>query len=75
MFNWLGLSVAAVRADDRQGTRSVRRAKFDADVTYVTGQELAFTYLYDNSASCRSPGEQVGFSGCGSLWSPHHSRV
>lgn len=65
MFSWLGLSVAAVTADDRRGGGSgARRDKYAADITYVTGQELAFTYLFDNSDTCRSPAEQVRASCC-----------
>lgn len=60
VFSWLGLSVAAVTTEDRQGGGTGgRREKFGADITYVTGQELAFTYLFDNSDTCRSPKEQV----------------
>ncbi len=59
VFNWLGLSCAAVGAQHRGLARKHQRATFDADITYVTGQELAFTYLFDNSSTCCSPEEQV----------------
>ena len=60
MFSWLGLSVAAVTDEDRRhGGTAVRREKFGADITYVTGQELAFTWMFDNSSTCRKPDQQV----------------
>jgi preprotein translocase subunit SecA len=60
VFTWLGLSVAAVTTDDRRGGGTAsRREKFAADITYITGQELAFTYLFDNSDACRRPDQQV----------------
>ncbi|EFJ41837.1 hypothetical protein VOLCADRAFT_98099 [Volvox carteri f. nagariensis] len=47
LYRFLGLTCAAV-----QSTSSVAaaRAAFAADVTYVTGQELGFSYLRDNTA-------------------------
>lgn len=60
VFSWLGLSVAAVTDEDRRhGGTAVRREKFGADITYVTGQELAFTWMFDNSSTCRKPDQQV----------------
>jgi SecA DEAD-like domain len=60
VFSWLGLSVAAVTTEDRRfGDVAVRREKFGADITYVTGQELAFTWMFDNTSSCRKPDQQV----------------
>lgn len=59
VFNWLGLSCAAVGVQHRSLARKHQRATFDADITYVTGQELAFTYLFDSSSVCCSPEEQV----------------
>ena len=47
VYRFLGLSCAAVHAD--MGPAEARAA-FAADVTYVTGQELGFTYLKDNTA-------------------------
>jgi preprotein translocase subunit SecA len=35
-----------------------QRAAFAADITYVTGQELGFAYLRDNTAM--SPSQLVG---------------
>ncbi|GLI70720.1 hypothetical protein VaNZ11_015744 [Volvox africanus] len=47
LYRFLGLTCAAV-----QSTSSVvaARAAFSADVTYVTGQELGFSFLRDNTA-------------------------
>ncbi|GIL60073.1 hypothetical protein Vafri_14736 [Volvox africanus] len=47
LYRFLGLTCAAV-----QSTSSVvaARAAFTADVTYVTGQELGFSFLRDNTA-------------------------
>lgn len=60
VFSWLGLSVAAVTTEDRRfGDVAVRQEKFGADITYVTGQELAFTWMFDNTSSCRKPDQQV----------------
>jgi preprotein translocase subunit SecA len=60
VFSWLGLSVAAVTTEDRRfGDVAVRREKFGADITYVTGQVLAFTWMFDNTSSCRKPDQQV----------------
>ena len=60
MFSWLGLSVAAVTVEDRlSGGVPVRRERFAADITYVTGQELAFTWMADNTSNCRRPDQQV----------------
>jgi preprotein translocase subunit SecA len=60
VFSWLGLTVAAVTDEDRRGGgTAARREKFAADITYVTGQELAFTWMFDNSSHCRKPNEQA----------------
>ena len=56
VFSWLGLSVAAVTVEDRlSGGVPVRREKFGADITYVTGQELAFTWMADNTSTAGGP--------------------
>ncbi len=44
----MGLSCAAVQSGM---TIPQYQAAFGADVTYVTGQELCFTYLRDNTAT------------------------
>ena len=60
VFSWLGLTVAAVAVEDRlSGGVAMRREKFGADITYVTGQELAFTWMADNTSNCRRPDQQV----------------
>lgn len=46
MFEFLGMTVAVVRADDNAAQL---RAAFSADVVYITAQQLAFTYLGDNT--------------------------
>lgn len=46
VFEFLGISVAVVRAGD---SAAQLRAAFSADVVYITAQQLAFTYLGDNA--------------------------
>ena len=46
VFEFLGMTVAVVRADDNAAQL---RAAFSADVVYITAQQLAFTYLGDNA--------------------------
>ena len=46
VFEFLGMTVAVVRADDNAAQL---RAAFSADVVYITAQQLAFTYLGDNT--------------------------
>jgi hypothetical protein len=46
VYSFLGLSCAAAVADDAP---PANRAAFAADITYVTGQRLCFTYLRDNT--------------------------
>lgn len=48
LFSFLGLTCAAVQSE--MSTAQLKEA-FSADVTYVTGQELGFAYLRDNTAS------------------------
>ncbi|GLC77083.1 hypothetical protein PLESTF_001882400 [Pleodorina starrii] len=47
LYRFLGLSCAAVQSSS---SVAATRAAFAADVTYVTGQELGFSYLRDNTA-------------------------
>lgn len=47
LYRFLGLSCAAVQSSS---SLAAARAAFAADVTYVTGQELGFAYLKDNTA-------------------------
>lgn len=46
VFEFLGMTVAVVRADDNAAQL---RAAFSADAVYITAQQLAFTYLGDNT--------------------------
>lgn len=47
LYNLLGLTVAAVQSDM---SPEELKAAYACDVTYVTGQELGFSYLRDNTA-------------------------
>ncbi|KAG2446977.1 hypothetical protein HYH02_008131 [Chlamydomonas schloesseri] len=47
LYRFLGLTCAAVQSNCPV---AVARAAFACDVTYVTGQELCFSYLKDNTA-------------------------
>ncbi|KAG2432243.1 hypothetical protein HXX76_009162 [Chlamydomonas incerta] len=47
LYRFLGLTCAAVQSNCPVATA---RAAFACDVTYVTGQELCFSYLKDNTA-------------------------
>ena len=58
VYDFLGLSVGVVLEDmDDDGGSHVRKAAYQADITYVTNHELVFDYLRDNLA--RSRDEQV----------------
>ena len=47
MHRFLGLSVAAVQSNM---ATEAGQAAYKCDITYVTGQELCFNYLRDNTA-------------------------
>lgn len=47
LYNFLGLSCRAVQSGM---TGEQYKHAFSADIVYVTGQELGFTYLRDNTA-------------------------
>ncbi|PNG98983.1 Protein translocase subunit SecA, partial [Tetrabaena socialis] len=47
LYRFMGLSCAAVQSSS---SVAAARAAFAADVTYVTGQELGFSFLKDNTA-------------------------
>lgn len=47
VYRFLGLTCAAVQSNQ---PIAVSRAAFAADVTYVTGQQLGFSFLRDNTA-------------------------
>jgi len=50
VLQFMGLQVGVVTG----GTPGpLRMAQFEADVTYITAYELAFTFLYDNMSSAR----------------------
>ncbi len=51
LYNFLGLSCRAVQSGMTVGEY---KHAFSADVVYVTGQELGFTYLRDNTAQSDS---------------------
>ena len=48
LFNFLGLSCAAVQST--MTSPEQYRHAYACDITYVTGQELCFSYLKDNTA-------------------------
>ena len=47
LYNYLGLSVGVIQHDL---TPEARRAAYNADITYVTNNEVGFDYLRDNMA-------------------------
>lgn len=53
VYRSLGLSCKAATADE--ANQPANREAFQADITYVTGQRLCFTYLRDNT--CLHPSE------------------
>ena len=48
VYEWLGLTVGVVVSTIEHGAR--RRA-FEADVTFITAQELCFTFLRDQTVN------------------------
>lgn len=46
VYSWLGLTVAVVEANRQHAHH---RPKFLADITFITGQELCFTFLRDQT--------------------------
>ena len=46
VYEFLGMTAAVVRAGD---SVPQLRAAFSADIVYITAQQLAFTYLGDNT--------------------------
>ncbi len=46
MYEWLGLTVGVVVSATEH---SARRPAFEADVTFITAQELCFTFLRDQT--------------------------
>jgi preprotein translocase subunit SecA len=47
LYNFLGMSVGVIQHDLDS---AARRAAYDADITYVTNNEIGFDYLRDNMA-------------------------
>ena len=46
LYEWLGLTVGLVLSSMEHGAR---RSAFEADVTFITAQELCFTFLRDQT--------------------------
>ena len=52
LYNFLGLSVGAILSDEEDD--EVKKAAYDADITYGTNNEYGFDYLRDNMKFSRS---------------------
>ncbi|MDR1861524.1 MAG: preprotein translocase subunit SecA [Candidatus Ancillula sp.] len=57
VFNFLGLSVGCIVSNQ---TPELRRAQYNADITYGTNNEFGFDYLRDNMAMSRAQLVQRG---------------
>lgn len=55
VFKWLGLTVGVgVFEDDEDVDTEIRKAVYDADVTYTTSTALGFDYLTDNLVASKN---------------------